>query len=143
MYHSVAISIFMFDHPTWADERASHINFGVEMMSVIFFVSAASQVPVLLAGHKFRLHAAVQDDRKHAFTCTGMYILGTGIFNSSNAEATFVQSTRMQRFKPCHVGIHWIALTEYSQMSTHLLGFRSFFRVFASFCIDRFSHPQH
>ena len=21
--------------------------------------------------------------------------------------------------KPCHVGIHWIALTEYSQMSTH------------------------
>ena len=30
--------------------------------------------------------------------------------------------------KPCHVGIHWIALAEYSHMSTHLPGFHSFFR---------------
>ena len=29
--------------------------------------------------------------------------------------------------RPCHVGIHWIALTEYSQMSTHVPGFRWFF----------------
>ena len=28
--------------------------------------------------------------------------------------------------KPCHVGIHWIALAEYSQMSTHMPGFQSF-----------------
>ena len=27
-------------------------------------------------------------------------------------------------FKPCHVGTHWIALDEYSHMSTHLPGFR-------------------
>ena len=26
--------------------------------------------------------------------------------------------------KPCHVGTHWKALTEYFQMSTHLPGFR-------------------
>ena len=32
--------------------------------------------------------------------------------------------------KPCHVGIHWKALTEYLHMSTHLPGFRSFLRVF-------------
>ena len=32
--------------------------------------------------------------------------------------------------KPCHTGIHWIALAEYSQMSTHMPGFQSFFRVF-------------
>ena len=25
--------------------------------------------------------------------------------------------------RSCDVGIHWIALTEYSQMSTHVLGF--------------------
>ena len=25
---------------------------------------------------------------------------------------------------PCHVGIHWIALAEYSQMSTHVPGFQ-------------------
>ena len=32
--------------------------------------------------------------------------------------------------KPCHVGIHWIALAEYSQMSTHVPGFQSFFIFF-------------
>ena len=31
--------------------------------------------------------------------------------------------------------IHWIVLAEYSQMSTHVPGFRSFFRIFASFYI--------
>ena len=45
--------------------------------------------------------------------------------------------------KPCCVGIHWIALAEYSQMSTHLPGFQAFFRVFASFCIAQISHQQH
>ena len=38
--------------------------------------------------------------------------------------------------EPCHVRIHLIALTEYSQMSTHVLGFQSFSRCFASFCIE-------
>ena len=44
--------------------------------------------------------------------------------------------------KPCHVGIHWIALTAYFQMSTHLPGFQSFFRVFASVCMSKISHHQ-
>ena len=38
-------------------------------------------------------------------------------------------------FKPCHVGIHWIALLEYSQMSTLVPGFWSFYRICASFCM--------
>ena len=33
--------------------------------------------------------------------------------------------------KPCLVGIHWKALAEYSQMSTHVPGFQSFFQVFS------------
>ena len=33
--------------------------------------------------------------------------------------------------KPCHVGIHWIVLTEHSQMITHVPGFQTFFRFFA------------
>ena len=37
--------------------------------------------------------------------------------------------------KPCHVGTHWKALAEYSQMSSHLPGFQSFFQVSASFCL--------
>ena len=34
--------------------------------------------------------------------------------------------------KPCHLGIHWIALAEHSQMSTHIPGFQSFSQ---GFCI--------
>ena len=65
--------------------------------------------------------------------------------NPSNAEATFSQSTRMQRFflndpKPCHVGIHMKALAEYYRMSTHVTGFQSFFRFFAYFCEGQIRH---
>ena len=44
--------------------------------------------------------------------------------------------------EPCHVGTHWKALAEHSHMSTHLPGFQSFYRFFASFCICQISH-QH
>ena len=61
--------------------------------------------------------------------------------NPSNAEATFVQSTRMQISlkppKPCYVGTHWIALAEYSQMSTHLPGFWSFFNFLYYFVLAK------
>ena len=50
--------------------------------------------------------------------------------NPYNAEAL---SSKLQGYKnfrklakPCHVGIHWIALAEYFQMSTHMPGFQSF-----------------
>ena len=47
--------------------------------------------------------------------------------NPSNAEATFTQCTRTQDFykpsNPCHIGFHWIAFTEHSQMSTHMPDF--------------------
>ena len=45
--------------------------------------------------------------------------------------------------RPCHVGIHWIALAEYTQMSTHMPGFQPFSRLIASFCIDQMSNQQH
>ena len=49
--------------------------------------------------------------------------------NPSNAETTFVQTQGCKDFlkqsKPCHVGTHSIALTEYSQISTHMPGFQS------------------
>ena len=65
------------------------------------------------------------------------------MFNPSNVGANFIQSTRMQKFrkpfKPYHVGIHWKALTEYSQISTHVPWFQSFFRLFASLCIGQIS----
>ena len=43
----------------------------------------------------------------------------------------------LKQSKPCHVGIHQIALAKYSQMNTHLPGFQSFFRYFALFCITK------
>ena len=45
--------------------------------------------------------------------------------------------------KPCHVGIHWIALAEYSQMGNHMPGLQSFFSLFASFCNGQISQQSH
>ena len=72
----------------------------------------------------------------------GIIILDDTRLNSSNAEATFFQSTEGGKHfrkpsKAYHVGIHWIALAEYSQMSTHVPGFQTFFRFFALFCIGQ------
>ena len=60
--------------------------------------------------------------------------------NLSNAETTFGQSTRMQRFSKIiytlscwYSDTHWIALAEYSQMSTHVPRFQSFFRFLHHF----------
>ena len=66
------------------------------------------------------------------------YLSEEGILNPSNAKATFVQSTS----KPCDV--EFIEkLSEYSHMSTHVLGFQPFFRIVASFCIGQINHQQH
>ena len=57
----------------------------------------------------------------------------------SNAEAIFVQSTRMQdsekTCRHCRVGIHCKGLTEYSQMNTHIPVFSV---IFKDFCIIHF-----
>ena len=62
----------------------------------------------------------------HHFVLVKLASSSIGV-NPSNAKATFVQGQGRKDFrkpsKPCHVGIHWIALTEYSQMSTHVPGF--------------------
>ena len=52
-----------------------------------------------------------------------------------NSEATFVQSTLDAKifektFIIQHADLHWIALSEYSQMSTNVPGFQSVLRVF-------------
>ena len=54
-------------------------------------------------------------------------------------------SSNAQVCKPCHVGIHWIALTEYFHMSTHVHvpAFQSSLGFFASFCIGKISHQQY
>ena len=39
--------------------------------------------------------------------------------------------------KPCHVGTHWIALAEHSQMSTHVPGFQSPFRFLHHFVLAK------
>ena len=68
------------------------------------------------------------------------------LFNPSNTEA-ITEPQECKDFwkpsKPCHVDIHWKALTEYSQMSIHMLGFQSFFFFVASFCTDHINHQQH
>ena len=43
----------------------------------------------------------------------------------------------MQRSKACHVGIHWIALAENSQMSIHMPGFQLSFRLLHDFVLAK------
>ena len=63
--------------------------------------------------------------------------LGMERANPSNAVTTFSQRQRRKDFqkpsKPYHVGIHWIALAEYSQMSTNMPVFQSCFSFFCIF----------
>ena len=40
--------------------------------------------------------------------------------------------------KPCRVGIHWVALAEYFQMSTHVPGLQSFFMFSYHFNLTKF-----
>ena len=39
--------------------------------------------------------------------------------------------------KPCHVGIHWIAFADYSQMGTQVPGFLSFFSFLVHFVLAK------
>ena len=39
--------------------------------------------------------------------------------------------------KPCDIGFHWIALTEYSQMSTHMPGFQLFSAFLCHFVLAK------
>ena len=55
-------------------------------------------------------------------------------FNPSNAEATFCPKDKdpniFEKHLNPHVGILWIALIEYFQMSTHVPWFSVIFQVF-------------
>ena len=69
----------------------------------------------------------------HSLSIEGFFGMREVCFNPSNyTEATFAQGHKYFRkpSKPCHVGIYWIPLTEYSRVSTHVAGFQSFFRGF-------------
>ena len=59
--------------------------------------------------------------------------------NLSNVKATFVQSTRMQRYL-WEIKAQWYW---YSSDQYLMPGFQSFFSVFASFCNGQISHHQH
>ena len=72
----------------------------------------------------------------------GSRAAGKKLLIPSNAEASyFHRMTRMQRFfktiKPCHVGIHWKALAEFSQMSTQMPGFQPFLGVLQHFVLAK------
>ena len=66
--------------------------------------------------------------------CSRAFKLGHPIFKVITLTMLRLLSSKPQGrkdfltpLKPCHVGIHWIALAEYSQMSTYMPGFQSFF----------------
>ena len=101
-------------------------------------IDISQNVSFCLAPHSLGFH--------HCFYCFVKICRGYphSYLNPYNAEATFVQNTSRQRFlkpsKPCHVGIHWIALAKYSQMGTLMPGFLSLSHFFVSFCNGQISH---
>ena len=69
-----------------------------------------------------------------ALKCCAPWFMSLDTLVLKSATGRFVKNTYG---KPCHVGIHWVALLEYSQKSTCVPGYQSFFRTFASFCIGQ------
>ena len=65
--------------------------------------------------------------------------------NPSNAEATSIQSTGFlleNHLNPVELIFMEKLSLSYSQMSTHMLGFQSYFRLFASFFYGQISYWQ-
>ena len=61
----------------------------------------------------------------------------TAFFNPSNSAFLQGRKDFGKLSKPCHVGIHLIALAKYSQMSSHVPRFQSCLRFFASFLLAK------
>ena len=75
------------------------------------------------------------------YTSIGIRCSKNGVFDNISLPMLRLLSPKAQEGKdfwkpstPCHVGIHWIAFAEYSQVSTHVPEFQSFFRFFSLFC---------
>ena len=63
--------------------------------------------------------------------------------NPSNAEASFILSTRMQRFFENHLNPVILEIIDKLLLSTFRVhGFQSFIKFFTSFCIGKFSQKQ-
>ena len=79
----------------------------------------------------FRAPSGGGNLNKHRATCC-LVTFQDDLIYPSNAEATFVRTTRNQRFlKNIHTlscWYSWKALAECPQMSTHMPGFQAFFR---------------
>ena len=72
-------------------------------------------------------------------TNTTNFVITLSMLRLLSSKAQECKNLR-KTLKPCHVGIHWKALAEYSQMNTHMPGFQFFFMIFASFSIGKINH---
>ena len=73
--------------------------------------------------------------------CMVLTLLILGLLSSKAQRCKDIRKSS----KPCHVGIHWTALAEYSQMSTHNGPYTMvsvIFQFIASFCVGQISHQQ-
>ena len=64
--------------------------------------------------------------------CLTLVMLRLFFLSKAQGRKTFSET-----FKPCHVGIHWIALTGYSLMSTHMPWFEYFFQFLQHFVLAK------
>ena len=80
---------------------------------------------------KLRLLERFHQNCQAFFGATGMTLPMLRLISSKAQECKNLWKTS----KPCHVCIHWIALDEYSQMSTHMPGFQSYIRFLHHFVL--------
>ena len=81
---------------------------------------------------KISLHG-ITERKRRAASCSWSVFLSYNLICmwAFRAPLTFrYMSTFLKPSNSCHVGINWIALIEYSQMSTNVPGFQSLFRIF-------------
>ena len=97
---------------------------------------------------KRELSNEYQHDRVFIFLPLNKSCLSIGKVNPfTSAEAKLSSKAQGSKdywkpSKPCHVGIHLKALSEYYQMSTHLPWFQWFLSFLSSFHVDQIRNQQ-
>ena len=95
-------------------------------------ISAATRAPARIPQKAIIPEARCQSINSQVWECMAISFLTLPMLRLLSSKAQRPKDLWKQA-NPCHVGIHWKALADFSQMSTHVSGFRSFFRFFASF----------
>ena len=106
----------------------------------IMFMGCPQLTPISLIGI-YPLHTTNYLHKDRPLSILGLWVICAFNINLLMLRLLSPKALRWKDIwkpsKPCYVGIRWIALTGYSQISTHVLGFQSFFRFLHHFVLAK------